>query len=181
MPDGTDGEICVRGDVVMAGYWRNPEANARALAGGWLHTGDVGHFDTGGRLRILDRRHDTIISGGTNIYPKEIEDVLASHPRVREVAAFGVPDAEWGDVPANVRHEPVSALRGGADGLQFVRPINEGAASHLAPGGMLAVEFAESTANAVLELAKAQSGLCDLRIERDFQGRPRVLIAHRGS
>ena len=97
VPDGTDGEICVRGDVVMAGYWRNPEANARALAGGWLHTGDVGHFDAGGRLRILDRRHDTIISGGTNIYPKEIEDVLASHPRVREVAAFGVPDAEWGE------------------------------------------------------------------------------------
>lgn len=97
VPDGAEGEICVRGDVVMAGYWRNPEATARALAGGWLHTGDIGRFDSGGRLRVLDRRHDTIISGGTNIYPKEIEDVLAAHPAVREVVAFGLPDPEWGE------------------------------------------------------------------------------------
>ena len=95
--DGCEGEICVRGDVVMTGYWRNPQATAAALAGGWLHTGDIGHFDSGGRLRVLDRRHDTIISGGTNIYPKEIEDVLAAHPQVREVIAFGLPDPEWGE------------------------------------------------------------------------------------
>jgi acyl-CoA synthetase (AMP-forming)/AMP-acid ligase II len=94
---GRDGEICVRGDVVMKGYWRNPDATAKALKGGWLHTGDIGHFDSGGRLRVLDRRHDTIISGGTNIYPKEIEDVLAAHPSVREVIAFGLPDSEWGE------------------------------------------------------------------------------------
>ena len=94
---GGDGEICVRGDVVMKGYWRNPDATAKALKGGWLHTGDIGHFDSGGRLRVLDRRHDTIISGGTNIYPKEIEDVLAAHPSVREVIAFGLPDSEWGE------------------------------------------------------------------------------------
>ncbi len=97
VPPGEDGEICVRGDVVMTGYWRNPEATARALKGGWLHTGDIGRFDSGGRLRVLDRRHDTIISGGTNIYPKEIEDVIAAHPAVREVIAFGVPDPEWGE------------------------------------------------------------------------------------
>jgi acyl-CoA synthetase (AMP-forming)/AMP-acid ligase II len=97
VPDGEDGEICVRGDMVMAGYWRNPDATARALAGGWLHTGDIGHFDSGGRLRVRDRRHDTIISGGTNIYPKEIEDALAAHPAIREVIAFGLPDAEWGE------------------------------------------------------------------------------------
>lgn len=97
VPPCTDGEICVRGDVVMKGYWRNPEATAKALKDGWLRTGDVGHFDSGGRLRVLDRRHDTIISGGTNIYPKEIEDVLATHPAVREVIAFGLPDAEWGE------------------------------------------------------------------------------------
>ena len=97
VPPGGDGEICVRGDVVMKGYWRNPEATAKALKGGWLHTGDIGHFDSGGRLRVLDRRHDTIISGGTNIYPKEIEDVLAAHPSVREVIAFGLPDSEWGE------------------------------------------------------------------------------------
>lgn len=94
---GEDGEICVRGDVVMKGYWQNPEATKAALRGGWLHTGDIGHFDHAGRLRVLDRRHDTIISGGTNIYPKEVEDVIASHPGVREVIAFGLPDPEWGE------------------------------------------------------------------------------------
>jgi len=94
---GSDGEICVRGDVVMKGYWENPAATQAALRGGWLHTGDIGHFDAGGRLRVLDRRHDTIISGGTNIYPKEIEDVIAAHPGVREVIAFGLPDREWGE------------------------------------------------------------------------------------
>jgi acyl-CoA synthetase (AMP-forming)/AMP-acid ligase II len=97
LPPGTDGEICVRGDVVMRGYWRNPPATEAALRGGWLHTGDIGRFDSGGRLRVLDRRHDTIISGGTNIYPKELEDVIAAHPAVREVIAFGLPDAEWGE------------------------------------------------------------------------------------
>lgn len=94
---GEDGEICVRGDVVMKGYWQNAEATKAALRGGWLHTGDIGHFDHAGRLRVLDRRHDTIISGGTNIYPKEVEDVIASHPGVREVIAFGLPDPEWGE------------------------------------------------------------------------------------
>ena len=97
VPDGEDGEIAVRGDVVMAGYWRNPQATAAALKGGWLRTGDIGHFDAGGRLRVLDRRHDTIISGGTNIYPKEVEDVIAAHPGVREAIAFGLPDREWGE------------------------------------------------------------------------------------
>jgi acyl-CoA synthetase (AMP-forming)/AMP-acid ligase II len=99
--DGTDeGEICVRGDVVMRGYWRNPEATARAMRGGWLHTGDIGRFDEAGRLHVLDRSDDTIISGGTNIYPKEVEDAVAAHPAVREVIAFGLPDAEWGQCVA---------------------------------------------------------------------------------
>lgn len=95
--DGESGEICVRGDVVMAGYWGDAEATARTLEGGWLHTGDIGRFDAAGRLRVLDRRHDTIISGGSNIYPKEVEDVVAAHPSVREVIAFGLPDREWGE------------------------------------------------------------------------------------
>lgn len=97
VPYGGEGEICIRGDVVMKGYWRNPEASAEAMRGGWLHTGDVGRFDAGGRLHVLDRRHDTIISGGANIYPKEIEDVVAAHPGVREAIAFGVSDREWGE------------------------------------------------------------------------------------
>lgn len=97
---GETGEIAVRGDVVMAGYWRNEKATAAALRGGWLHTGDIGRLDAQGRLRVLDRRHDTIISGGSNIYPKEVEDVIAAHPSVREVIAFGLPDREWGEIVA---------------------------------------------------------------------------------
>lgn len=92
-----EGEIAVRGDVVMKGYWRNEKATLAALQDGWLRTGDVGRFDSKGRLHVLDRRHDMIISGGTNIYPKEIEDVLAAHPAVAEVIVFGLPDREWGE------------------------------------------------------------------------------------
>ena len=94
---GETGEIAVRGDVVMRGYWRNEAANVSSLADGWLKTGDIGHFDARGRLHILDRRHDTIISGGSNIYPREVEDVLTRHPAVREAIVFGLPDAEWGE------------------------------------------------------------------------------------
>lgn len=97
---GEVGEIAVRGDVVMKGYWRNAEATAAALRGGWLRTGDIGRLDALGRLRVLDRRHDTIISGGSNVYPKEVEDVIAGHPAVREVIAFGLPDREWGEIVA---------------------------------------------------------------------------------
>ena len=97
LPAGEDGEICVRGDVVMRGYWCNESASAATLRHGWLHTGDIGRFDSAGRLRVMDRRHDTIISGATNIYPKEIEDVIATHPKVREAIAFGVSDREWGE------------------------------------------------------------------------------------
>jgi acyl-CoA synthetase (AMP-forming)/AMP-acid ligase II len=94
---GRIGEIAVRGDVVMRGYWQNPAANAAAFVGDWLRTGDIGRFDEHGRLHILDRRHDTIISGGSNIYPREIEDVLTRHPAVKEAIVFGVADAEWGE------------------------------------------------------------------------------------
>jgi long-chain acyl-CoA synthetase len=87
----------VRGDVVMRGYWRNEAANAASLAGGWLKTGDIGRYDARGRLHILDRRHDTIISGGSNIYPREVEDVLTRHPAVKEAIVFGLPDPEWGE------------------------------------------------------------------------------------
>ena len=96
-PAGQSGEIAVRGDVVMTGYWNNPEATAAALSNGWLRTGDIGLFDGSGRLHLLDRRHDTIISGGSNIYPREVEDVLVRHPSVKEAIVFGVPDKEWGE------------------------------------------------------------------------------------
>jgi acyl-CoA synthetase (AMP-forming)/AMP-acid ligase II len=115
-PAGTPGEIAVRGDVVMTGYWKNPEATAAALAGGWLRTGDIGLFDTGGRLHLLDRRHDTIISGGSNIYPREIEDVLVRHPAVKEAIVFGLPDKEWGEsvAAAVVLREEAQSVTGEA-------------------------------------------------------------------
>jgi long-chain acyl-CoA synthetase len=94
---GQDGEVCVRGDTVMRGYRGNPAATAAALRGGWLHTGDIGRFDERGRLFLLDRDKDVIISGGTNIYPREVEDVLLRHEAVDEVVVFGEPDPLWGE------------------------------------------------------------------------------------
>jgi acyl-CoA synthetase (AMP-forming)/AMP-acid ligase II len=94
---GEAGEIVTRSDLVMKGYWRNPEATAEMLKNGWLHTGDVGYMDECGYLFIMDRSKDMIISGGENIYPREIEEVLIRHPAVREVAVVGVPDPQWGE------------------------------------------------------------------------------------
>lgn len=98
LPVGEVGEILVRGDSVMNGYWRNPEATAETLRGGWLHTGDVGSFDADGFLTLMDRSKDMIISGGTNIYPREVEEALLRHPEIAEVSVIGRPDPEWGEV-----------------------------------------------------------------------------------
>ena len=97
LPAGEVGEVVVRGDVVMNGYWRNPEATAKTLAGGWLHTGDMGAFDADGFLTLKDRSKDMIISGGSNIYPREIEEVLLRHPGVLECSIVGKPHADWGE------------------------------------------------------------------------------------
>jgi len=98
LPAGETGEVLCRGDVVMPGYWRDPEASAKTLRGGWLHTGDVGAFDADGYLTLKDRSKDVVISGGSNIYPREIEEVLLKHPQVREVSVIGRPDRDWGEV-----------------------------------------------------------------------------------
>ncbi|KQP18448.1 AMP-binding protein [Pseudorhodoferax sp. Leaf267] len=98
---GEPGEIVVRGPTVMAGYWRNPEATAQALpqgAGGWLYTGDIGVLDARGFLTLRDRSKDVVISGGSNIYPREVEEALLSHPGVAEVCVLGDRDAQWGEV-----------------------------------------------------------------------------------
>jgi long-chain acyl-CoA synthetase len=81
----------------MAGYWKEPAATAEALRGGWLHTGDVGSFDADGYLTLRDRSKDLIISGGMNIYPREVEEALLRHPGVRAAAVVGRPDPEWGE------------------------------------------------------------------------------------
>jgi long-chain acyl-CoA synthetase len=97
LPPQEIGEVLVRGDVVMQGYWRNAEASADTLRNGWLHTGDVGSFDHDGFLTLRDRSKDLIISGGSNIYPREVEEVLLRHPAVSEVSVVGRPHPEWGE------------------------------------------------------------------------------------
>jgi long-chain acyl-CoA synthetase len=107
---GAAGEIICRGAPVMPGYWENPEANARTMRGGWLHTGDVGSLDAHGYLTLRDRSKDVIISGGSNIYPREVEEVLLRHPKVREASVIGRDDAEWGEVVvAYVAGEAIAA------------------------------------------------------------------------
>ncbi len=97
LPPGEIGEVVVRGDTVMSGYWDDPQATADALRGNWLHTGDMGAFDADGYLTLKDRSKDLIISGGSNIYPREIEEVLLTHPAVREAAVVGRQHADWGE------------------------------------------------------------------------------------
>ena len=95
---GTIGEICCRGPAVFAGYFNNPQATAKAFRGGWFHTGDLGRMDSRGLLYITGRESDMYISGGSNVYPREVEEVLLTHPGVAEVAVLGVPDPKWGEV-----------------------------------------------------------------------------------
>jgi fatty-acyl-CoA synthase len=92
------GEIVCRGDVVMSGYWKNPDATAATLTDGWLHTGDMGSFDARGYLTLRDRSKDVVISGGSNIYPREVEEVLIEHTGVSEACVVGAPDEEWGEI-----------------------------------------------------------------------------------
>ncbi len=97
LPAGTSGEICVRGDIVMKGYYKQPDKTAETIINGWLHTGDIGHLDAEGFLHITDRKKDMIISGGFNVYPSEVEQVIWSHPAVLDCAVIGVPDERWGE------------------------------------------------------------------------------------
>ena len=97
VPDGTPGEICVRGPLMMSGYLNKPEETALAFEGDWVHTGDVAIKGPDGFLRIVDRKKDMIVTGGFNVYAREVEDVLAEHPAVRQSAVIGVPDAKWGE------------------------------------------------------------------------------------
>ena len=97
LPAGEIGEVVVRGETVMSGYWNDPAATAATLRGGWLHTGDLGCFDQEGFLTLKDRSKDVIISGGSNIYPREVEEVLMQHAGIAEVSVVGRTDREWGE------------------------------------------------------------------------------------
>jgi long-chain acyl-CoA synthetase len=98
LPAGETGEVEAKGTAVMLGYWNNPNANAETLKDGWLRTGDVGRLDEDGFLTLSDRSKDVIISGGANIYPREVEEALLTHADVREVSAIGVADPDWGEI-----------------------------------------------------------------------------------
>jgi long-chain acyl-CoA synthetase len=138
LPANEHGEIVVRGDLVMGGYWNNPEATAETLRHGWHHTGDVGCLDEDGYLYITDRKKDMIISGGANIYPREIEEVICAHPAVLEVSVLGVPDDKWGEsVKALVVTRPGMTV----SETEIIEHCRRGLASYKKPSS---VEFVQA-------------------------------------
>jgi acyl-CoA synthetase (AMP-forming)/AMP-acid ligase II len=132
------GEIVARGKNVMKGYWNDPEATARALRGGWFHTGDMGFRDADGYVYIVDRKHDMIVTGGENVYPREIEEVLYRHPAVLEAAVIGVPSERWGETV-----KAIVVLREGqaASEGELIDFVREHLAHYKAPSS---VEFSPS-------------------------------------
>lgn len=98
-PPGEVGEICGRGPIMMPGYYKRPDLTEQAIVDGWLHSGDLGYVDEDGFLYLVDRKKDLIISGGVNVYPKDIEEIVVQHPAVREAAVFGIPHDKWGETP----------------------------------------------------------------------------------
>jgi long-chain acyl-CoA synthetase len=145
-PDGTPGEVCVRGPNVMQGYYRRPDANAETLREGWLHTGDVGYRDEDGFFFLVDRKKDMIIRGGENIYPREIEDVLLEHEAVKEAAVIGRHD--------EVRGEEVHAVVALKPGTE-VAELEEHCRARLAPFKV------PSSWEVVSELPKTLTGKID--------------------
>jgi fatty-acyl-CoA synthase len=137
-PDGSPGELCIQGPSVMQGYWKQPELTASALADGWLHTGDIGVRDEDGLFTIVDRKKDMIVSGGFNVFPREVEDVLADHPALSAVAVIGVPDEKWGEAV-----KALAVLRPGArvDPAELIDLVKERKGAVYAPKS---VEFLES-------------------------------------
>ena len=130
VPRGEPGEICVRGPLVMGGYWKKPEETAAAFEFDWLHTGDVAREDEQGFFTIVDRKKDMIVSGGFNVFPREIEDVLGTHPAVSQSAVIGVPDEKWGEsVKAIVVLRPDHSV----DPDELIALVKEAKGSHYAP------------------------------------------------
>lgn len=143
VPDGEPGEICVRGQLVMDGYLNRDELTNETFAGGWLHTGDVAVKDPDGFLRIVDRKKDMIVTGGFNVFPSEVENVIAQHPAVAQVSVFGIPDEKWGEaVTAAVVLRPDA----GVDAQTLIALVRERKGSIQAPKRLEFVEVIPQTA-----------------------------------
>jgi acyl-CoA synthetase (AMP-forming)/AMP-acid ligase II len=122
LPTGEIGEICVRGDLLMAGYYKAPDKTAETIVDGWLHTGDVGYLDAEGFLHITDRKKDMIITGGFNVYPSEVEQVVWTHPAVQDCAVIGIPHADWGEAVTAVIELNQGAQATEEEILAYCRP-----------------------------------------------------------
>jgi acyl-CoA synthetase (AMP-forming)/AMP-acid ligase II len=164
----------VRGDVVMAGYWKQPDATAEAVREGWLHTGDVGSFAAFGYLTLRDRSKDLIISGGENIYPREVEEALLRHPGVRAVAVVGRPDAEWGEVVVAF----VVAAAGAAPRRSMTSTRR---ASTTSPGSSGPRTTASSTPCRPTTMARSSSGNCATGSGPKRRSKGPVIVADVGS
>lgn len=146
---GTEGEIVVKGDQVLTGYWRNPDATAASFTDGWFHTGDVGRWDENGYLTIVDRRKDMIVTGGENVYPREVEEVLYRHPAVLEAAVIGAADPVWGESVI-----AIVTLRGGAAAApaELISHCRDHIASYKKPRGVAFVaELPKNASGKVLK------------------------------
>ncbi len=146
-----DGEVLTRSNVVLAGYWQQPEATAEALAGGWFHTGDGGSVDGDGYLRISDRRKDIIITGGENVSSIEVEDRLLRRSAVAEAAVIGVPSDKWGET---VKAIVVLAVGAEADETELIAHCKEGVARYKVPTSVDFVEAIPRTATGKVQKFK---------------------------
>jgi long-chain acyl-CoA synthetase len=147
VPDGELGEIVLRGPNILKGYFKNPEATAKAFAGGWFHTGDIGYRDRGGFFYIADRKSDMIIRGGENIYPREIDDLLYTHPAIAAAAVIGVPDQLYGEEVA-----AFVVLKDGYTGVSSPSVSSPSVSSpHVSKGSSLPVETSPETEESPLK------------------------------
>ena len=154
LPAGETGEILIKSRSVIAGYWRNPDETADAIKDGWFHTGDLGYLDDERYLFVVDRKKDMVVSGGVNIYSKEIEGVLYRHPAVLEAAVIGLPDEEWGELVT-----AVISTRPGHDvtGQELIDYCSESMAGYKKPRKVLFLD----------ELPKNPSGKILKRVLRE--------------
>ena len=150
LPAGDVGEIIGRSPLLMPGYYGRPDLTEQAIVDGWMHTGDMGYLDDDGYLYLVDRKKDLIISGGVNVYPKDIEEVVVTHPDVLEAAVFGIPSDKWGEAPMGA-----VVLRGGADvdAVTLTRWVNErvGARYQQLCGVVILSEFPRNAAGKTLK------------------------------